>query len=159
MAGNWSSGDDELIGGVNITPIVDVCLTLLIVFIVTASSLVNRSMPMQLPRAASAESTPPSILNVAISRTGEIFLNGQPGRLEDIRPAVEEARARATDPEAKLAGFVSADVDAPYGKFAEAVDQLRLAGVADIALDTQPVASPDAPVPAAEPGEPAPARP
>lgn len=159
MAGNWSTGDDELIGGVNITPIVDVCLTLLIVFIVTASSLVNRSMPMQLPKAASAESTPPSILNVAISRTGEIFLNGQPGRLEDIRSAVEEARARATDPEAKLAGFVSADVDAPYGKFAEAVDQLRLAGVADIALDTQPVASPEAPVPAAGPREPAPARP
>lgn len=148
MAGNWSTGDDELIGGVNITPIVDVCLTLLIVFIVTASSLVNRSMPVQLPKAATAESAPPSILNVAISRTGEIFLNGQPGRLEDIPGAVEAARARG-DGEAKLAGFVSADVDAPYGKFAEAVDQLRLAGVSDIALDTQPVAAPGEPAPAA----------
>jgi len=148
VAGNWSTGDDELIGGVNITPIVDVCLTLLIVFIVTASSLVNRSMPVQLPKAATAESAPPSILNVAISRTGEIFLNGQPGRLEDIPGAVEAARARG-DGEAKLAGFVSADVDAPYGKFAEAVDQLRLAGVSDIALDTQPVAAPGEPAPAA----------
>lgn len=141
--GSWgSSGDDELIGGVNITPIVDVCLTLLVVFIVTASQVVNRSMPVNLPKAASSESAPPSILNVAIARNGDVFINGAPARLQDIPRQVEAARARAASAGAgadvKLAGFVSADVDAPYGKFAEAVDQLRLAGVNDIALDTQP---------------------
>lgn len=142
--GNWGgAGDDELIGGVNVTPIVDVCLTLLVVFIVTASQVVNRSMPVNLPKAASAESSPPSILNVAIARNGDIFINGAPARLEDIPGQVEAARARAASAgtEAKLAGFVSADVDAPYGKFAEAVDKLRIAGVSDIALDTQPPAS------------------
>ncbi len=142
MAASYGGGEEgELISGVNITPIVDVCLTLLIVFIVTASAMVNRSMPVQLPRAATAESAPPSILNIAISRTGEVFLNGAPGRLEDSPRAVEEARAR-TAAEARLAGFVSADVDAPYGRFAEAVDRLRLAGVTDIALDTQPAPEP-----------------
>jgi biopolymer transport protein ExbD len=149
VAAGWQggSGEEELIGGVNITPIVDVCLTLLIVFIVTASSLVNPSMPVQLPRAASAESTPPSIVNVAIDRNGGIFLNGRPGRLEDIARVVEEARARAEGAgSGKLAGFVSADVAAPYGRFAEAVDQLRLAGISDIALDTQPAVEP-APAP------------
>jgi biopolymer transport protein ExbD len=146
MAGSWNQGggEDELIGGVNVTPIVDVCLTLLVVFIVTASQVVNRSMPVNLPRAASAESAPPSILNVAIARDGAVFLNGAPGRLEDIPAAVEAARARAASAgvgaEGRLAGFVSADVDAPYGKFAEAVDRLRLAGINDIALDTQPAA-------------------
>jgi biopolymer transport protein ExbD len=146
MAASYGGGDEgDLISGVNITPIVDVCLTLLIVFIVTASAMVNRSMPVQLPKAATAESAPPSILNIAISRTGEVFLNGAPGRLEDIPRAVEEARARAS--ETKLAGFVSADVEAPYGKFAEAVDRLRLAGVTDIALDTQPAPEPQAATP------------
>jgi biopolymer transport protein ExbD len=146
MAASYGGGEEgELISGVNITPIVDVCLTLLIVFIVTASAMVNRSMPVQLPKAATAESAPPSILNIAISRTGEVFLNGAPGRLEDIPRAVEEARARAS--ETKLAGFVSADVEAPYGKFAEAVDRLRLAGVTDIALDTQPAAEPQTAAP------------
>ena len=143
MAGSYGGGEEgDLISGVNITPVVDVCLTLLIVFIVTASTMVNRSMPVQLPKAATAEAAPPSILNIAISRTGEVFLNGAPGQLDDIPRAVEEARARTT-PEAKLAGFVSADVEAPYGKFAEAVDRLRLAGVTDIALDTQPAAEPE----------------
>lgn len=144
MAGGWPTGgggEEDLITGVNITPIVDVCLTLLIVFIVTASSLVNRSMPMQLPRAATAESAPPSIVNVAITRDGALFLNGQPGTLDDIARVVEEARARAVG-DTKLAGFVSADVAAPYGRFAEAVDRLRLAGIADIALDTQPAEEP-----------------
>jgi biopolymer transport protein ExbD len=142
VAGSYGGGEEgDLITGVNITPIVDVCLTLLIVFIVTASAMVNRSMPVQLPKAATAESAPPSILNIAISRTGDVFLNGAPGRLEDIPRAVEEARARGA-PDAKLAGFVSADVAAPYGRFAEAVDRLRLAGVTDIALDTQPAAEP-----------------
>jgi biopolymer transport protein ExbD len=145
MAASYGGGEEgELITGVNVTPIVDVCLTLLIVFIVTASSMVNRSMPVQLPKAATAESAPPSILNISISRTGEVFLNGAPGRLEDIPRAVEEARASSAA-EAKLAGFVSADVEAPYGKFAEAVDRLRLAGVTDIALDTQPAAEPAPP--------------
>ena len=141
MASNWGgAGDDELIGGVNVTPIVDVCLTLLVVFIVTASQVVNRSMPVNLPKAASAESSPPSILNVAIARNGDVFINGAPARLEDIPGQVEAAHARiaSTGAESRLAAFVSADVDAPYGRFAEAVDQLRLAGVTEIALDTQP---------------------
>jgi biopolymer transport protein ExbD len=144
---SWGgSGDDELIGGVNVTPIVDVCLTLLVVFIVTASQVVNRSMPVNLPKAASTESSPPSIINIAIARNGEVFINGAAASLKDVGREVEAAKARATAAgagvEAKLAGFVSADVDAPYGKFAEAVDQLRLAGVTDIALDTQPPSSP-----------------
>lgn len=145
MAGWSDGGDDELIGGVNVTPIVDVCLTLLVVFIVTASQVVNRSMPVNLPKAATSESAPPSILNVAIARDGAVFLNGAPGSLSDIPAAVEAARVRAAASgadEGKLAGFVSADVEAPYGRFAEAVDQLRLAGVTDIALDTQPAATP-----------------
>ncbi|HEY6099379.1 MAG TPA: biopolymer transporter ExbD, partial [Anaeromyxobacter sp.] len=90
---------------------------------------------------ATAESSPPSILNVAIAKDGEVFLNGAPGRIEDIPRAVEAARAR-TGADGKLAGFVSADVAAPYGRFAEAVDRLRLAGVTDIALDTQPAPAP-----------------
>ena len=142
MSGSsWGgAGDDELIGGVNITPIVDVCLTLLVVFIVTASQVVNRSMPVNLPKAASAESSPPSIINIAVARNGDLFVNGAAAQLKDIAREVEAARARAASSgvEAKLAGFVSADVDAPYGRFAEAVDQLRVAGVSDIALDTQP---------------------
>ena len=137
----WSSGGDEdLIVGVNITPLVDVCLTLLIVFIVTASAIVNRNIPVTVPRAATTESAPPDVLNVAVLKDGTVWVNGAPSTLDAIPAAVEAARARASS--GKVAGFVSADVAAPYGRFAEAVDRLRLAGITEIALDTQPVEAP-----------------
>jgi biopolymer transport protein ExbD len=139
MAASYGNGEgDELIGGVNITPLVDVCLTLLIVFIVTASFVVNRTVDMQVPGAATGEVAAPPLLTIAITRAGEVWLNGAPASLDEIPRAVAEARARAASPEVKIAGFVSADVAAPYGRFAEAVDRLRLAGVTEIALDTQP---------------------
>jgi biopolymer transport protein ExbD len=142
MASNWGgAGDDELIGGVNVTPIVDVCLTLLIVFIVTASAIVNRNIPVTVPKAATGEGLHAGILNVAVLKSGEIWLNGAPSSLDAIPLAVEDARSRLGEGQ-KLAGFVSADVAAPYGRFAEAVDRLRLAGVTEIALDTQPVEAP-----------------
>ena len=126
MATSYDQGEgDELIGGVNTTPLVDVCLTLLIVFIVTASFVVDRSMPVQLPKAASAEASPPSLLTIAISASGQLFLNGAPGSLDDIPAAVAADRARAVEGSAALAGFVSADVAAPYGTFAAAVDTAR----------------------------------
>ncbi len=146
MAGSYGGAEEELIGGVNVTPIVDVCLTLLVVFIVTASQVVNRSVPVQLPRAASAEASPPALVTVAITASGAVLVDGAPGRLEYLAGVVAAARARAAaggaPGGAPLTGFVSADVAAPYGRFAEAVDRLRLAGVTDIALDTRPAAAP-----------------
>jgi len=142
MSARGYPGDvvDDLIGGVNITPVVDVVLTLLVVFLVTASFVLDRSIQVEVPRAASGEASPPSLLTVAIGKGGEIWLNGRPASLDDIPAAVEEARARR--PGEKLDGFVSADVAASYGRFAEVVDRLRLAGLTDIALDTQPAGPP-----------------
>ena len=129
---------DDLITGVNITPIVDVALTLLVVFIVSASFILSKSIPVELPRAASAGETPVGLLAIVVTRGGELFLNGQPATLEDIPRAVASARSRLSGGD-KLTGFVSADVQAPYGRFAEVVDRLRVEGVTDIALDTRPV--------------------
>jgi biopolymer transport protein ExbD len=129
---------DDLITGVNITPIVDVALTLLVVFIVSASFILSKSIPVELPRAASAGETPVGLLAIVVTRGGELFLNGQQATLEDIPRAVAGARSRLPEGD-KLTGFVSADVQAPYGRFAEVVDRLRVEGVTDIALDTRPV--------------------
>jgi biopolymer transport protein ExbD len=128
---------DDLITGVNITPIVDVALTLLVVFIVSASFILSKSIPVELPRAASAGETPVGLLALVVTRGGELYLNGQPATLDDIPGAVAGARSRLAEGE-KLTGFVSADVQAPYGRFAEVVDRLRIEGVTDIALDTRP---------------------
>jgi biopolymer transport protein ExbD len=132
---------DDLVTGVNITPIVDVALVLLIVFVVTSSLIVSKSIQVEVPRAATGSETAVGLLALAVSSGGELFVNGQPARLEDIPAAVSAARQRL-QPGQKLQGFVSADVKAPYGRFAEVVDRLRLEGVTDIALDTKPIEAP-----------------
>ncbi len=132
---------DELVTGVNITPIVDVALVLLVVFLVTSSLIVSRSIQVEVPRAATGADATVGLLALVVAASGELYVNGQPARVEDIPRAVAEARSRLS-PGQKLSGFVSADVSAPYGRFAEVVDRLRQEGVTDIALDTKPVDAP-----------------
>ena len=136
--GFGSDPNDELVTGVNITPIVDVALVLLVVFLVTSSLIVSKSIQVEVPRAATGAETAVGLLAFVVTSAGDLYVNGQPARLEDIPVAVTEARRRI-DPGQKLSAFVSADVAAPYGRFAEVVDRLRQVGVTDIALDTRPI--------------------
>ncbi len=139
MAGGTQSGsDDEIISGINVTPLVDIVLVLLIIFMVTASYIVRPAIPLDLPKAQTSEPVGTGLLAVAVAKDGKIYLNGQPGSLEEITPAVQRARAAAERQGQKLEAFVSADRRAPYGLFAQVVDRLRLAGVVDIAMDTKP---------------------
>ncbi len=142
LGGFGTDPADELVTGVNITPIVDVALVLLIVFLVTSSLIVSKSIQVEVPRAATGAETAVGLLAIVVTAGGDLYLNGQPARLEDLPGAVAEARRRL-DPGAKLSGFVSADVAAPYGRFAAVVDRLRQEGVTDIALDTKPVEKPE----------------
>ena len=136
--GFGSDPNDELVTGVNITPIVDVALVLLVVFLVTSSLIVSKSIQVEVPRAATGTETSVGLLAFVVTSAGDLFVNGQPARVEDIPGAVTEARRRI-DPGQKLSAFVSADVAAPYARFAEVVDRLRQVGVTDITLDTRPI--------------------
>jgi biopolymer transport protein ExbD len=136
--GFGSDPNDELVTGVNITPIVDVALVLLVVFLVTSSLIVSKSIQVEVPRAATGAETAVGLLAFVVTSAGDLYVNGQPARLDDIPGAVTEARRRI-DPGQKLSAFVSADVAAPYGRFAEVVYRLRQVGVTDIALDTRPI--------------------
>lgn len=138
MAHTLNDGD-EVISGINVTPLVDVILVVLIIFIVTASVILRSSIPVELPRAASAESSTSGLLNVAIAKDGGLFINGaRAASLEALPKAVADARGAARERGGRLSAFVSADVGAPYGLFARVVDRLRLEGVTEVALDTQP---------------------
>ncbi|MDY0061783.1 MAG: biopolymer transporter ExbD [Myxococcota bacterium] len=142
------SDQDEIIAGINITPLVDIILVVLIIFIVTASFVLRSKIPVDLPAAQSAESSAGGLLNLAITREGVLYINGQPSTLDGLPAAVAEARARQG--ERPVSAFISADVQAQYGAFAAAVDRLRVEGVLDIALDTRP---PDQAAAASPPGE------
>ena len=129
---------DEPITAINVTPLVDIILVVLIIFIVTASLVLRSNVPVELPKAQTAEQSVEGLINLAVTSDGEIYLNGRPGKLDDIPALVKQAREKVKQQGGQVSAFISADVNARYGKFAEVLDRLRLEGVADIALDTKP---------------------
>ena len=131
--------DDEIIAGINVTPLVDIVLVILIIFIVTASFVLKNNIPVNLPKAATGEASAGGLLNVAITDKGKIYLNGQPAEDGSFAKAVEQEQAKVKEKGDKVSLFISADVKAQYGVFARVVDRFRELGVTDIALDTQPI--------------------
>jgi biopolymer transport protein TolR len=133
-----SQQDDDIISGINVTPLVDIILVVLIIFIVTASLVLRNNIPVDLPQAQTSEQSVEGLINLAVTSDGQLYLNGRPGTLDDIPAVVAEARRKVNDNSGKVSAFISADVQARYGKFAEVIDRLRVEKVTDIALDTQP---------------------
>lgn len=129
-----TQNDDEIITGINITPLVDIILVVLIIFIVTASFVLRNNIPVELPRAASGQESNGGPLNLAIDKSGALFVNGKPSTMDELPAAIAAAKER----QPKVSAFIAADVQAQYGAFARVVDRLRVEGVSDIALDTQP---------------------
>ena len=138
MASTALDDGDEVISGINVTPLVDVVLVLLIIFIVTASFLMKSAIPVDLPAAASGEQRAQGLLAITVSKGGELAINGQPASLAALDEAVTRAAAARGGELRRVEAFVSADVAAPYGQFAGVVDRLRVLGVTSIALDTRP---------------------
>ena len=97
MAGGARSGDDDdLITDINVTPLVDVVLVLLIILMVTATAIVSKTIPMELPKAATGEQTP-STLAVSIDQSGQVFLDTIPVTAEELRTQVRAARENDAD--------------------------------------------------------------
>ena len=138
-------GDDEIIAGINVTPLVDIVLVLLIIFMVTTTYIVNPSIKVDLPKAATAEETTPSTVSVVVTSDGS-----------DERALDGEVRKRvATKPDLQV--IIAADAMARHGQVIHVVDLVKAAGVTRFAINTQPVVPPkpdeEEPPPAGQPTE------
>ena len=124
--------DDEVISAINVTPLVDVTLVLLIIFMVTATYIVANSIPVDLPQASTGEEVA-STLVVYINKQGVMHLDNRPmndsGMLEALR------RAKAENDEVRA--IISADRRIVHDRFVHAVDLVRQAGIARFAIDIQ----------------------
>src|SRR6188768_1883351 len=124
-----TSDADEMISGINITPLVDVVLVLLVILMVTSSYLASQGIPVDLPKGATGESTS-SILSVSVTREGALFLDGKPVADPEFRARVR--RAYATDHE--LRALIAADGGAAHRNVVHVVDLLRQERVTRFAL-------------------------
>jgi len=132
-AASNDDGTAPAITGINVTPLVDVTLVLLIVFMVTAKVIVSQAIPMPLPKA----STPTAVqttLAVAVTAEGKLTLDGAP--MADADALSRATKARVGDPAtaADTHAVIAADRGARHGAVIGAVDALRTAGVTKIAF-------------------------
>jgi len=146
MGGGGSQGDDDLIAGINVTPLVDVTLVLLIIFIVTARIIVTQSLPMDLPKASTGTSEVQTIFSVELGAGGETVVDSKRVPNEDaILPLAREAHARTPD----LRAVIRADAAVPHGRVIRVMDLLKQAGVSKVAFGVNPVSAEPNAAPAA----------
>jgi len=141
---------------INVTPLVDVMLVLLIIFMVSAT-IMNAGVKVELPKTeAAAMQSDSDPMTISIRRDGAIFIQKDPARYNEVAPRLD--RLLNGDHERPI--FVRADAAAPYEAVARVMAKLSTSGFTHINLITdtgggdQPLVSEAAPIP---PGEPAPA--
>ncbi len=78
MAGGSSPEDGDIITDINVTPLVDIMLVLLIIFMLTANIINTPSIEVNLPEASTGEGTEPTVLSLTLSANGTLYLNGAP---------------------------------------------------------------------------------
>ncbi len=122
--------DDDAITGINVTPLVDVTLVLLIIFMVTAKLIAGHGIPLDLPKAATAGTTQ-TMLTLSIDAQGKVSANGQPVT-SDAALRDQARRALAQNPE--LRTVIAASAAASHGSVMHVVDTVRDAGAVKIAF-------------------------
>jgi len=130
-----ANGDDDSgpISAINVTPFVDVVLVLLVIFMVTAPLLMQESIGIHLPKATSSDRKLNSKMGVAVTRQGQILLNGVLASPEAISSRVKDALAK--DPETQA--LISADGDARHADVVRAIDLIKSAGMTRFAIQIE----------------------
>lgn len=134
MAGTLGGGKARgPIVGINMTPMVDIMLVLLVIMMVSATYIVSKSMKVELPKAASDNDTVASVAAVTIAKDGSLFFNQQP---IDEKALIQKLRqAYAGNPDISL--IVSADKEALHGKVVHVIDLAKLEGIVKFAINIE----------------------
>ena len=127
------SNEDEVIDGINITPMVDVILVLLVIFMVTANFLKKESININLPKVQAADPNVSQSVQVALTRDGKILLEGQEITEEKLVDNLQ--RDLKFRPNMRLT--LSADEKLAYGTIMKLMGVIRKAGVSRVALSVK----------------------
>ena len=137
MASANNNDSGGIIAGINVTPLVDVMLVLLVIFVVTAKIIVTPAVPLDLPHAAHGEEVQ-VVLSIIVPVRGATLVNG--AAITD--DAAFEAKARAAlagSPE--LRAVIQADGEVPHRKVLHLLDELKGVGITRVAFGALPEAA------------------
>jgi len=137
MAFTTSSGRTQsAMADINITPLVDVVLVLLIIFMVTAPVL-QSGIDVSVPKTRYQKEITEERLVITINKDQRVFLGNDPININEIGAKL---RQRIRDPRNQSI-FVRADENVPFGAFATVMDSVKQAGFANVSIVTQPFES------------------
>ena len=137
MAGTGKEGDDGIIDNINVTPLVDVMLCLLVIFMVTTSYVVADSLKVDLPEAATGDHTEPSVVMLTYTvdkETGarQLYLNGDKSDEPGVRKWIQAKKAEGKK---DIQAVIAADKSASHGEVIHIIDVVKQEGVIKFALN------------------------
>jgi biopolymer transport protein ExbD len=133
VAGGGNDSDDEGITGINVTPLVDIMLVLLIIFMVTATYIVHESIQIELPKAAHGGETTKQTFAVMVTKDDKTFLNGTEVTDSGLVAEVQKVTSAGSEVNAIIGG----DKAASHGAVTHVLDVLKGAGVTKFAIQIE----------------------
>jgi biopolymer transport protein TolR len=128
--------DRRYLSEINVVPLVDVVLVLLIIFMITAP-LLYRGIDIQLPTSRTNTIEPTERLVVTVEKDGAVYLNKEKVPETGLEAAFATARAR--NPEVSV--YLRADSGVPYGLVVGVMDAVKRAGISQLGMVTEPIPS------------------
>ncbi len=129
-----SSGEDEVMNEINMTPLVDVMLVLLIIFIITVP-VMNHAVPLDLPQASSQpEQVKPDSIQVSVDASWQYFWNEEPISDVQLRQRLAEAAHKTPQPELHIRG----DKNTRYERIALLMSDAQQASLTRVGFVTDP---------------------
>lgn len=119
---------------INVTPLVDVVLVLLIIFMITAPIL-QSGIEVAIPHTRTVKEITEERLVITIDRQQRVFLNNEPININQIGAQLHQ---KIRDPEGQSV-FVRADENVPFGVFATVMDAVKQSGITNVSIVTQPL--------------------
>ena len=134
MAGTFGGSRSRApIVGINVTPMVDVVLVLLVIMMVSATYIVSQSLKVELPKAASTDEAVASLAAVTVAKGGALYFNQEPV----TEPGLVQKLRKAYHDNAEINLIVSADRAATHGDVVHVIDLAKIEGITRFAINVE----------------------
>jgi biopolymer transport protein ExbD len=137
MAGGAGPFDDDdsgrMITDINVTPLVDIVLVLLIIFMVTTTYIVNPSIKVDLPKAATGSDQVKTTLGLTLTKDGSLYLNGDKSDDGGVQRYIAAELPKNPD----LQAVIAADKVVPHGSVVHVIDLVKRAGIRKFAINVE----------------------
>jgi biopolymer transport protein ExbD len=136
--GGAAQDTDDAITGINVTPMVDVSLVLVIILMVTAKLIVSSAVPLDLPKASQGQGNVQVVFSVVLAADGRTLVDSKLVANDDAILALAQDAQKA---QPDLRAVIKADAAVTHGRVIHVLDLLKRAKVSKIAFGVQPVAA------------------